>query len=286
MHPKVAAVTMAYNEPALLPIWARHYARQIGADYCYVVDHGSSEAVELPPGVNRLRLPRSDHDEERRARFISNLTGTLLDYYDWVLHSEVDELVLADPRHFATLPAYCATALADTVSAVGVDVQHVPALERALDPARPIGSQRSWGRFTSAMCKPVLSSKPIRWAPGFHCSDQKLVFGPLYLFHLHWADRDLGLRRLAKTRGMPWAGGTFAAHERLDDAHWLAVFDALAAMPRAGPLDFDPTAAPVRDWLRRVSDSSVGRERDTYRIDLGINAGQLWPIPDGFRARL
>ena len=286
MLPKVAAVTMAYNETALLPVWARHYARQVGADYCYVVDQGSSEAPDLPPGVNRLRLPHADHDEARNARFVSGLTGALLECYDWVLHSEVDELVLADPRHFTSLPAFCATALATTVSAVGLDVQQVPALEPRLDIGRPVGSQRGWARFTSAMCKPVLSRKPLSWAPGFHSSDQPLMFAPLYLFHLHWADRELGLQRLANTRNRPWAGGSFAAHDRIDDAQWLAVFEAMAAMPRASGIDLDLAGAPLRDWLRRVSDSSVGRETDTYRFDLGINADQLWPIPDAFRARL
>ena len=286
MHPKVAAITVASHQPALLPVWVRHYARQVGTDGCYVVEHGAPAAADLPPGVNRLRLPHADHDERRRARFVSDLTTALLGYYDWVLHSEVDELVLADPRHFPTIPAYCAAALAPTMSAIGLDVQHVTATEPPLDPGRPVGGQRGWVRFTSAMCKPVLTRKPLRWTPGFHGSDQALAFGPLYLFHLHWADRELGLRRLAQTRSLPWAGGAFAALDRIDDAQWLGVAEAMAAMPRVDGIDFDPAAAPLRDWLRRVVDSSAGRDGDTAPIDLGINAAELWPIPPGFRARL
>ena len=48
---------MAYNEQAYLPIWARHYARQVGADHCYVVDHGSTDTVKLPPGVRLDNAP-------------------------------------------------------------------------------------------------------------------------------------------------------------------------------------------------------------------------------------
>ncbi len=282
MPPKVAAVTMAYNEPVLLPVWARHYARQVGADYCYVVDHGSTEAIDLPPGINRLRLPRSAHDEPGRARFISAFTASLLQYYDWVIYTEVDELVVADPRNFAHIPAFCSTALAPTVCAIGFDVQHVPGLEPALDPAQPVGGQRNWARFTSAMCKPVLTRRALAWSPGFHSADQPAVFGALYLFHLHWADRGLGLQRLAKTRAMAWADGEHAAHQRIEDGHWLGVFDAMAGMPRLDTVEFDATAAPVRDWLRRVVDSGGGRER----FDLGVNADQLWQIPHRFRERL
>lgn len=286
MPPKVAAITMAYNEPALLPVWARHYARQVGADYCYVVDHGSTEWAALPSGVNRVRLPRSAHDEPRRARFMSGFLATLLEYYDWVLCTAVDELVLADPRYFADVTAYSSAALAGTVSAIGFDVQHVPALEPPLDLAVPVGGQRGWARFTSAMCKPVLSRQPLRWAPGFHCSDQPLVFGPLYLFHLHWADRAIGLQRLARTRAMPWSDGDFSAHERLEDPQWTELFDAMAAMPRVGAVDFDPAAPLVRECLRRLTDSGRGRDQQTYRFDLNVNADQLWAIPDAFRARL
>ncbi|WP_158746095.1 glycosyltransferase family 2 protein [Acidisphaera sp. L21] len=270
----------------LLPVWARHYARQVGADHCYVVDHGSTEPLVLPPGVNTIRIPRSPHDDQRRARFISGLTASLLNYYDWVIHTDVDELVLADPHHFSDLPAFCAATSLQTVSTIGFDVQHVPVIEPPLNPASPLGDQRQWVRFTSAMCKPVLTRRAIAWAPGFHCADQPLAFAPLYLFHLHWADRDIGMQRLKKTRDMAWAKGDFGAHQRVADRDWAELFDAMAALPRLDPVEFDPAAAPIRDWLKRTVDSGIGREHETYTFDLHVNAGELWSIPPHFRARL
>ncbi len=130
MLPKVAALTMAYNEAVLLPVWARHYARQVGADQCYVVDHGSTDPIVLPAGMNTLRLPRSAHDDLRRARFVSDLAQTLLNYYDWVIHTDVDELVLADPWKFRDLSTFCETVeQPGTVTAIGFDIQHVPSSE-------------------------------------------------------------------------------------------------------------------------------------------------------------
>ncbi len=276
---------MAYNEAVLLPMWARHYARQVGADHCYVIDHGSTEPLVLPPGVNVLRLPRSPHDDQRRARFVSDLTASLLHYYDWVVYTDVDELVLANPQRHPNLPAFCADASSSVVTAIGLDVQHVPAIEPLLDPAQPVGAQRGWVRFTSAMCKPVLTRTPIAWGPGFHSANQPLVFGELYLFHLHWADRAVGLDRLRKTRTMPWADPAFGAHQRIDDEQWSATFDGMAGMPRTAA-DFSMQAPPIRTWLDRTLATTAGREGQSYGIDLGVNADELWPIPAHFRARL
>ena len=285
MHPKVAAVTMAYNERTYLPFWTRHYARQVGADHCYVIDHGSTERLELPPGVNVLRLPRSPHDDPRRALFISSFVEGLLEYYDWVIHTDADEIVLADPQRHANLPAFCADAEMDTVTTIGFDVQHVPGAEPPLTTGA-LGEQRRWVRFTSAMCKPVLTRRPLVWSAGFHCADAPLAFSTLYLFHLHWADHESGLDRLAKTRNMPWGDEAFGAHQRIGNSQWTAIFNGMAAFERHEDVAFDPTRAPLATWLDRTRSSTAGREHDAYTLDLHVNAAELWEIPARFRAKL
>ncbi len=286
MPPKVAAVTMVYNEPVFLPFWGWHYARQVGADHCYVINHGSDIPIAVPPGVNVLRLPRSPHDDPKRAHFITTLTESLLQYYDWVIYTDVDEFVLADPLHYRDLAVFCAACQAETVTAIGIDVQHVPDLEASFDPRRSLGEQRGWGRFTSAMCKPVLTRRRLAWAPGFHCADAPLAFDALYLFHYHWADHATGLERLAKTRIMPWASETHGAHQRISDAEWTSLFDGMSRLPRHEQVAFDPSLPPLSDWLARTRNSTLGREAQTYTLDLGINAADLWSIPLRFRARL
>ena len=287
MPPRVAAITMVYNEASLLPLWARHYARQVGADHCYVVDHGSTEPLVLPPGMNSLRLPRSPHDDARRAGFISTLGEGLLRYYDWVIYTDVDELVLPDPSRFANLPDFCASLSGvDTVTSAGFDVQHVPDIEASLDVSRSFGEQRRWIRFTSAMCKPVLTRRPLSWSPGFHCSEQPLAFAGLYLFHLHWADLSLGLERLRKTRQMPWANDAFGAHQRVAEGEWLQLFEGMARFPRHVIPTLETDAAPLSDWLIRTLESTKTRVGQVFSIDLGINAPELWEIPPHFRSRL
>jgi hypothetical protein len=284
---RIAAVTMAYNEPDYVPIWVRHYARQIGAAHCYLVDHGSDDGSTRDLGpVSVLRLPRSPQDDPRRARFLSDLCAGLLEWYDAVVHTDVDELLLADPAAFPDLAAFAAATTAPAVTAIGLNVQQVPALEPAYDPARPLGAQRRWVQFCSALCKPALIRRRVAWEPGFHCADAPVAFGDLYLFHLRWYDRDRGLSRLAKTRAMPWAIEGAGSHQRMPDADFAAMFDGIAALPRRDAVPFSPLHGPVAEWLDRLRATMAGREQETYRYDLHLTPPELWEIPSRFRAAL
>lgn len=284
MQPRVAAVTMVYNEPEFVPLWVRHYGGQVGAAHCYVVDHGSEDGSTAGLGaVNVLRIPRSPKDDPKRTRFLSSFCSSLLEWYDAVIHVDVDELILPDPECCATLADYAAAMPADVVSAVGLNIHHVPDLEGEFDPARPVGAQRRWVRFTSAMCKPVILRKPLRWAPGFHCSDAPLAFGDLFLFHLRYHDLASGLRRLGRTRAMPWASEQAGSHQRMPDSDWSGMFHAIARLPRRAGVAFSPAASPMRDWLDRIH-ASEGQGEYPFRLD--IDGDELWEIPERFRRRL
>jgi hypothetical protein len=283
----VAAVTMVFNEPAHLPLWARHYARQVGARNCYVIDHGSDDASTAGLGeINVIRIPRSAQDDERRARFVSQFCASLLAWHDWVIHSDVDELVLADPERHDTLAAYCTEPLPDVVTAIGFNLHHLPDTEPPLDLARPVTEQRRWARFSSAMCKPVLIRRPVEWVPGFHCAaDAPVAFDRLFLFHLRWFDRTLGLARLAKTRAMPWADTNAGAWQRVQDAEFVTLMQRIAGLPQRRDVAFDPAAPPLAAALRAVLDSQRGREQQRYKVDLHLDADALWELPAAFRGR-
>ena len=280
---RVAAVTMTFNEPDWLPIWARHYASELGATNCYVVDHGSTDGSTAGLGaVNVMRIPRSPQDDERRAAFMSEFCGSLLRWYDAVLHSDVDEIVVADPRRHAGLLSFCEADRSTVVTATGLDVVHLPATERALNLALPVTRQRRWLRFSSAMCKPVLVREPVRWTPGFHTVETDPAFGDLFLFHLRYSDLGRGLSRLAKTRVQPWSGDDAGAHQRVGDDAWRAMLYAIAGLPRVSVATLDPSEVPVATWLDRVRASTAGRGGERYRIDLHLFGNELWRLPNLF----
>jgi hypothetical protein len=286
MAVSVAAVTMMYNEPDMAPIWARHYAQQLGARNCYVVDHGSDDGSPESMGpVNVIRIPRTPFDELQRNRLITKLCAALLEFHDFVVHADIDEIVLPDPRHYAGLRDYCEACPRDVTYAIGLNVQHLPMHEAPLDLARPVTEQRRHVWFGSTMCKPLLIRRPVQWSEGFHCCEAPVQFGDLYMFHLRWYDLGLGLRRLAKTRGLTWDNATRVPYQRSSDSDFTRLFNQLAARPVLAPFDFDPDRPPLRDMLQATAKSWVAETHWPHRISLRIASPALWPIPECFRGR-
>ena len=286
MLPRVAAVTMAYNEPDFAPVWAAHYAAEVGAPNCFIIDHGSDDgSLAGLGGVNVVRIPRSPQDDARRARFVSAFCASLLAWYDAVLHVDIDEMLVADPARYPSLVHLSAADPRPVVSAIGLDLLHIPDLERPLSRGLPWTRQRRWLRFSSAMCKPVLIRRPIDWAPGFHSVDAEPAWGALYLFHLRYADLGRGLVRLGKTRAQPWQEPAAGAHQRMTDGEWEAMLRSMAGLGRRDAGALLPDEAPLAPWLARVRASAAGRAGETYRIDLHISGDELWRLPSRFRDR-
>lgn len=284
--PRVAAVTMAYNEAFFLPIWVRHHAREVGAANTYVLDHGSTDGSTAGLPCRVVPVPRGVLDEPARAALVSQFCAGLLGEYDAVLHSDADELVLADPRHHASVSAYAGLMPADVVTAVGLDLHHLPGAEPALDPARPLGAQRRWVRFAASMCKPALIRRPVAWAPGFHCADAPLVLDQLWLFHLRYADLDAGLARLARTRATVVADEAAHRHQRVPDVQFEALMAGVAALPQRQDVPFDPALPPLLRWTEALRESRRTREHELYKLDLSLAGDELWAVPERFRATL
>lgn len=282
MKSPLAVVTMVYNEATFLPVWLRHYAAQASAPNCFVLDHGSTDGSTsraLLGEASAVRIPRSPQDDSRRCGFVSDFCAALLTWYDAVIYTDVDELLVADPAMYGSLGALASTLDADAVvTAIGFDVVHEPETEPPLDWSRPIAAQRRWIRFSSAMCKPVIIRRRVAWAPGFHCIDDRPHFWPLFLFHLRYADLQSGLNRLQRTRAQPWVTAEAGSHQRMPDEHWEGMLRGMARLPKqqATLLPDDPVLAR---WQTSVMQSIDARVDALYRIDLHISGDALWRIP-------
>ena len=289
MKAPLAVVTMVYNEAALLPVWLRHFAAEVGAANCFVLDHGSddgSTAEAALRGASALRIPRSPQDDDRRCRFVADLCAGLLNWYEAVVYTDVDELLLADPAAWPSLAALASSLDPDAVvTATGFDVIHVPGEEPALDWNRPVTLQRGWLRTSSAMCKPVMIRRRVAWAPGFHCIDDAPRFGPLFLFHLRYADLPSGLLRLDRTRRQPWVTPEAGSHQRMTDGDWENMLRGMAGLPKRDGATLLPDDPMLAAWQDQVTRSAAGREHALYRIDLHLSGDSLWRIPDRLRGR-
>jgi hypothetical protein len=281
--PKLAAVTMVYNEPEHLPIWLRHYSRHVGAENCYVIDHGSDDGSTASLAkANVIRIPRSPYDPILQSTFTSRFCASLLCWYDRVLYCDADEILLPDPKIAPTLVEYCQRPLPDVLNAIGLNMLHLSELEADFDPSKLVTQQRSWVFASSSMCKPLLISRPVVWPGGSHSADAPVRFDHLYLFHLRWYDLKAGLRKIAKTRAMPWAHHMSAGHQRIADNSMLQQFTNFAALKRMEDVDFDPGLPPIKEFLDKILISQVGREQHPYTFDINIWGQNLWKIPNRF----
>jgi hypothetical protein len=181
------------------------------------------------------------------VRTIQELQHELLDRYDVVLVTDVDEIVAPDPR-FGTLGEYLDRFDEPWVNCLGYELLHVRAEEPPLRLDRPILSQRHHWYFNDAYNKAALATAPQDWTPGFHGrTDGSYALDPdLRMIHLHRMDYGLCLERHRTRSRRRWARRDarlgWADHNRIvDEAEfekWFyedAYFERFAVNPELIP---------------------------------------------------
>jgi len=279
----IAIVTMAYNERVNLPIWLRHYRRTAPTAALIVIDHASDDgSTDDLPGVTRIPLPRGEVDERDRVFLVNSLQHGLLRYYETVIYTDCDELLVPDPAKAAGLEAYLRQQQYAYASPTGVNVIHLVDAEPALDFAKPLLQQRRHAQFHSALCKPIVTRVPLTWEPGFHSSEQKFnVDRDLYLFHTKQIDRDHALRRQQLTRQLPWSSAAIearhSAHQRIADEQFLREFflDPINVLRQQElqPFSFDREIARLLEEAREIG--------GTFHVP--AFTGPIVEIPERFR---
>ena len=247
---KTAAVTFVYNERFNLPIWMRYFGDQFGKENLFVVDLGTNDGSTDDLGdVNKIALPRDEFDEYAKTNFINFLQQGLLNYYDIVIYTDADELVVPDPELYPDLRTYLEQSTFDYASCVGLNIVHMLNLEEPLDVRRPILQQRRFAKFLSATCKPCVSRVPMNWSPGFHYSDKPPKIDPaLFLFHTKWMDYNLAMQRQKVSREAAYSKRTveqgMRAHSRYDYDRFVreGFFDPINEMMQRGISKFDFSA--------------------------------------------
>ncbi|WP_372620947.1 glycosyltransferase family 2 protein [Falsiroseomonas sp.] len=271
---RIAAFTMVYNEPVMLPLWARHYGREFGAENLFCLDHGSDDGSTAGVVANTIRLPRGEFHEAKRAAAISAFHTSLLSYYDAVVFSDSDEFLVADPARHAGLAPFIAARCQRTVTAFGFNVLPVIARDPPMDWHRPVLAQRRFACFDRKYCKTLISRVPLNWTPGFHnCDVPPNRDRDLYMFHLKFADDATFRTAQEKRMSVRWAAESVAKNH---GGHWRR--DA-AVVSRRAFLRADPAHAPPLDDPRLV-------EREFAPTPEKRPPGGLYTIPERFRNAL
>lgn len=212
---RVCALTNVFNEAVNLPIWLRYYGAQFGQTNLIVLDHGSNDGSTRDLGnVSIVRLPRTPFNDVQRAALVSAFATGLLQFYDAVVYSDCDEILVADPAEYVGLLDFVARMTGPAATAIGLNLKQDLTFEDALISDQEILSQRSLVQFVSPMCKTLLVKKPPSWGGGFHSSNFEPAFGGLYLFHLRDVDLARSLQRLTITRQVEFADPQHGMHHR------------------------------------------------------------------------
>jgi hypothetical protein len=201
-----AVLTMVHNEAAFLPIWLRYYSRFFDPDDIYVIDHDSSDGSTDRDGFVRIPVSHESVDRIWMVRTVEAHQHELLDRYDAVLVTDVDEIVAPRPE-CGTLGDYIDALDEEFVNCLGYEVIHMVDREAPFDPSRPVLDQRGYWFPNAAYNKPALTSEPCRWEPGFHgrADGRKQVDPDLLMVHLHRMDYEICLDRHRDRASRRWS---------------------------------------------------------------------------------
>jgi Glycosyltransferase family 92 len=217
-----AILTIVHNEAVFFPIWLRYYSRFFDPDDIYVLDNETTDGSTGRAGFVRVPVEHDTVDHVWMLSTIQELQHELMERYDVVMVTDVDEIVSPVPE-LGTLAEYLDHFNDEYVNCLGYEVLHMRHREPALDLDRPILGQRRFWFANDAYDKPAVASVPMEWIPGLHDrTDLQTRMDPdLRLIHLHRMDYDICLERHRVRRRKAWADEdeerAWAVHNRIVD---------------------------------------------------------------------
>lgn len=210
---KIAAITQVKDEAVLLPIWLRHYGGQVGYRNLFVIDDRSSDGSTTQLNIGGVfRRDLRPFDEIERALEISLFVQELLRFYDWVIYTDVDELLILDPVLSLPLSDYLQRMSGNHLNAVGINLLQHPNGEGDYTSDSPVLTQRKFGALARGYFKQLVHRAPARFAAGFHWTNRSRNYAPgLYLLHLAFFDRETTRKRWMVRNKIQWSEAAMEA---------------------------------------------------------------------------
>lgn len=207
----LGVVTMVYEDYPMLQRWYDYYAPQVGPENLYVFSHGNdSRHRHIAVGANVINVPRDPamvQFDIRRWRMMGDFASGHLNFYNWMLVTDVDEMVVADPAKWSGLVDYlkgaftAKTPVPRSISPFALNIVHVPEEEPLpLVPGKTVLSRRRYYYPSRVYSKPTLVREPVVFGPGGHRNNLGLrtLSDDLYLVHLKFHDTQQATDRLAR----------------------------------------------------------------------------------------
>ena len=197
----LGVVAMVYEDYDLLARWYEYYGAQVGHENLFVFSHGNDpKHREIAKEANVMNVPRDPQMfkfDRRRWLMLSAFTSGMLQFYNWFLTTDIDELVIVDPDVAPALVPYLEQkfpSLRDaptSISPFALNIVHVPEQEtQPIEPDQTILSRRRFFSPSRVYSKPILVRAPVIFGPGAHRNNLGLrtLSDDLYLVHLKYFD--------------------------------------------------------------------------------------------------
>jgi hypothetical protein len=213
MKRRAAVFTIVQNEPYFLPIWLRYYRRHFDNHDLYIIAH--DDPLEYAArwldrsGPAIVPVHRSESfDHAWLCRVVSDFQHFLLNSYECVLFTEIDEIVAHPPAGLAKYIERFAASNQPVARCVGYEILQMSD-EQPLKHELAVLAQRRACFQSPLYDKPLLARVPLRWQLGFHQTelpDQQLLPDPvLPLLHLHRVDFERCLARTRAAAARKWS---------------------------------------------------------------------------------
>jgi Methyltransferase domain/Glycosyl transferase family 2 len=208
---KCAIFVMVKNESVFLPIWLKYYSRYIDGKDIYVFDHrsidGSVQNCLKNYKFNVIQLDYPLSFDHVWFKFVADtVQKKLIDHYEYVIFTDVDEIILPDVNKYRGLDDYIQKLDKNYVRCIGYELIHVPHKEKPYDASESVLSQRRFWYYTHWYNKTLISNQPLNWEIGFHeVPNLESDFDrDLMLIHLHKLDFDLCWKNSFERARLKW----------------------------------------------------------------------------------
>lgn len=196
---------MAKNESVFLPIWWHYYSQFFDAEDIYVLDHDTNDGSTSGPGFVRVPVTHPVVDWGWHRDMLQEMQHWLIDRYEVVLCTDVDEIVAPDPRS-GNLGDYMENFAHDFINCRGYEILHIKESEPAFDRSKKVFDQRINWYNNPIYSKPLMARVPMYWHGGLHSrTDGQTKEDPsLFLIHLHRMAFDICFQRHNQRNSVPW----------------------------------------------------------------------------------
>lgn len=189
---RLAFVTMVWRDYWLLDKWVRHNAQYVDRRSLYVINHGGDPKIhDIAQGCNVIDIPRDEVTMDltrRRWDLLGGITNGLLAFYDRVVCTDVDELIVCLGQ--GGLLDHLEKSTADTLALSPIGLNLMPVGEGDVKD----GVLRAYpqARLSAKYTKPCIVRDRAVWTVGGHGLQRgRFTIDPeLLLFHLHYVTPD------------------------------------------------------------------------------------------------